>query len=75
MQTNCLLCFNAIAKIPLKYPEDGNILGAELLYNKAQIRCKKGHWFKPDGSEKQYKNLLIFKGIVATKENQRCPDF
>jgi len=75
MKISCIKCFNAIAKIPLKFPKDGNILGAEILYNKAEIRCKKGHWENSDGKEKKYKNLLIFKGVVATKTNQNCPDF
>ena len=76
--TNCKLCFNCVATIPLQYPAGNlNILSAQLMYNKAKIRCKKGYWVKDsDGKEKIYQNLSRFVDIVKISNQQRgCPDY
>ena len=72
---DCMKCFNCVARIPLIYPKNGNILGAKIDYRNAKIRCKKGHWRKEDGTERIYKRFDNFHGKQVTKENINCEDY
>lgn len=76
--TNCKKCFNAVARIPLRYPpKKQHLLWGQIMYSQAKIRCKMGWWVKDsDGKEKVYENLVRFVNTVRIGNKIRgCPDY